>query len=375
MERRRPAPGATALIPLSGGRDSRHIALEAAKQQLADRRSSGSAHFLAVTSSLWRTKDANTPETVTAKRVAAHIGMAHETVPAISDVIANEARKNLLSGFCCDEASLISGLISQVPPPGCVYDGIGGDVLSDGDCCQPDFYKHIAEKNTPALIDLLFPYDDRVGDAIWPLLKTVAGGRDKPSGDASIVNRVDAQLERLREFVNPAVAYFFFTRTRREISLAPFMLWGAAERAYAPFLDYDLVMYLLALPARHFQDGLFHTTAIARAYPDAAGLAYGDVSTTPSRSAQIAMMAQVMASSFIADPKRPLAGARSSLAFFSHYFRAGGRGANWRLLNLVLQLVRLLREGPQAAHLSAGDEFSFSCDLQFRPREAPRISA
>lgn len=374
MARRRPGPGANVLIPLSGGMDSRHIVLEAAAQSsgTAAADTGKAANIVAATSSLWRSSQAGSPEMTAAAQLAERVHIPHRIIPAVRNVIKNEMRKNLLTGFCSDEQSLISGLISQVAPPEYVYDGIGGDILSDGDFCQPVFDKHIEQRNTQALIESFFPYNDEVCESLWPLIKPLAGGRDIPSDGSHIVKTVAAQFARLQTFRNPAVAYFFFARTRREISLAPFLLWGAAGRAYAPFLDYDLVMYLLSLPADHFRDGKFHSDAIARGYPHVSDVPYGDQSATPSLPSQINLMAQVIRSGFLADSERPLTGAAASLRFFAHYFRNRSHGANWRLLHLVLQLVRVMRSGPAMARLDGADRFKFSHDAQFRPGCAPK---
>ena len=122
-------PGDDAAVPLSGGRDSRHILLELCR--------AGRPPRLAVT--MRHYPPFSDEDAVVATEVARAAGVPHVVLPQGGDRFAAEIEKNRRTGFCADEhawmlplAAYLRGRVRYA------YDGIGGDVLSAGLFLTPE---------------------------------------------------------------------------------------------------------------------------------------------------------------------------------------------------------------------------------------------
>jgi asparagine synthetase B (glutamine-hydrolysing) len=157
---RRLVPGDDAAVPLSGGRDSRHILLELCR--------AGRPPRLAVT--MRHYPPFSDEDAAVATDVARAAGVPHVVLPQGGDRFAAEIEKNRRTGFCADEhawmlplAAYLRGRVRYA------YDGIGGDVLSAGLFLTPervalteagrltDLAAGMAEYQEPWLAHLLAP--------------------------------------------------------------------------------------------------------------------------------------------------------------------------------------------------------------------------
>ena len=120
---RRPPPDAGFVLPLSGGRDSRHILL----QLLAD----GHAPTGCLTMrSVWPRDD---QDARVAAQLAARVGLPVEVVAQPGMDPATELRKNQLTGYCADQHGWMVAMADALQTrTTCAYDGIAGDILSSG---------------------------------------------------------------------------------------------------------------------------------------------------------------------------------------------------------------------------------------------------
>ncbi len=289
VRRRRPE-GPFALL-LSGGRDSRHILFELCRQ--------GFKPDLAATVDLPQSTDGRI-----AAAIAVELGLRHLRVAAPRPSPALEQRKNRETHFCADEHAWILPLRDTLQGRcDILYDGIGGDVLSAGLFLDPDSLSLFRagrqcsphaprEDYTPpagatAIADLaraLFAREHPV--PIVPRLLNAETARKL--GDDRAVERLTAELRRHADAPNPCGSFFFWNRTRREIALSPFSIFGAF-RVFAPFLDHDVVDFLAGLPAELFLDHTFHDQAIAQAYPQWAHLPYAAKQEPRFRFADLAL--------------------------------------------------------------------------------------
>jgi hypothetical protein len=261
LRRRRPE-GPFGLL-LSGGRDSRHILFELCRQ--------GFKPELTATVDLPQSTDGRVAATL-----AAELGLRHVRIPAPRPSPALEERKNWQTHLCADEHAWILPLRDLLQDYCAIlYDGIGGDVLSAGLFLDAEALSLFRAGRLTDLARALFAREHPV--PIVPRLLNAETARQLNENRA--VERLAAELRRHADAPNPCGSFFFWNRTRREIALSPFSIFGAFQ-VFAPFLDHDLVDFLTGLPAELFLDHTFHDQAIAQAYPEWAHVPFA-VKTEP----------------------------------------------------------------------------------------------
>jgi hypothetical protein len=215
LERRR-APTERFAVPLSGGRDSRHILLELLRM--------GSRPLICPTLRFFSTHRDADP------------GVALEVARALD---------------------LPCVVLEQT---GSLLDGIGGDVLSAGlflDRSRLDLI------DSGRLEDLARDLCDRRKG-----LRFLSPAYRRRFDRELAVERVTTELKRHAGAPNPIGSFFFWNRTRREIALAPYGLLNDVGTVFSPYLDHDLYDFLSSLPATMLLDHAFHTDAIHRRFPE-----------------------------------------------------------------------------------------------------------
>lgn len=245
-------------VPLSGGRDSRHIALELRRQGFRPRCVTAEyfdPHF--------------DQDRRIAIQLAQELGLPLTVVPQDRVLLAAEFEKNERTDYCADEHAWYLALADHLGRHfDTVYDGIGGDILSAGLFLDPqglalmragrleEMAGHVACYSEPLLMLLLSP-----------------ALRERFPRRLALAS-IARELARYADWPNPVGAFYFFNRTRREIALSPFRLLDRRLRVHAPYLDHELFDFLAGLPAEQLLDKQFHTQTIAAAYPDYAAVPY-----------------------------------------------------------------------------------------------------
>lgn len=247
-------------LPLSGGRDSRHILLELAR--------SARRPDVAVT---YSPDPIRQQESVVAARLCAALDVPHVTV--VDDgrfVIEKELQKHHKTHYLTDEHTWYLQVAASLKAQGAdiIFDGIGGDVLSNGLFYDERLLEAFVSNDVGRTVDLLL--DER---------------RQMPHLSATWQRRLswERARERLSQEValhagqpNPIASFYFWNRTCREIALAPLCL-GADFRVAMPYVSPDLLEFLLGLPARGYGAPGFHDEVIRRAFPEYAQIPYQSV--------------------------------------------------------------------------------------------------
>jgi asparagine synthase (glutamine-hydrolysing) len=251
IKRRRPDQVIKSL-PLTGGRDSRHIALEL--------RESGCAVAEYVTTS--KSGDAGCSDIIEARRLALLLGGRHVVIEAADSILSWEQKKNEITHFCADEHGWIAPVFAYLAHRGPSFDGIAGDVLSATLNNSPDRSELMRAGAYEQLARELLQEWSLSSDAlrvVRPLLDLPAVHADDVAG------RLAKTLAQFSEHPNPMSAFFFWNRTRRAIALSPFGL-GRTSPIYAPFLDHAVFDLLASLPPEFSFDGRLHDAALVQAY-------------------------------------------------------------------------------------------------------------
>jgi asparagine synthase (glutamine-hydrolysing) len=249
--------GPASLVPLSGGRDSRHIAFEA-------RRLGRLARCFTLA---YRPPKSNEDMAV-ARRVTAALGTPHELLAQRGDRLAMERHTAFTCSFTTNEHFWLTPLdrrlagATSIEAP--LLDGIGGDVLSAGLFLDAERLTLFRQGKLTELSDRLLA----AGGSHLPYMK------DPASLSLPVARgRLLEELERHAKRPNPVASFFFWNRTRRCIAAAPFAML-AAHRVHCPYLDPEVFDFLLGLPPELFLDHGFHTDTIHAAFPEHAGLPF-----------------------------------------------------------------------------------------------------
>lgn len=253
------SPGnASFAVPLSGGRDSRHILFELFEQ--------GHRPRLCVTARYFPPGDTGQGEVDVAARVAGTLGLPHRVVDPVSPRWRAERRSFLETSYSSLDAawtfSVADALAGEVD---LVYDGIAGDVLSAGlmlNECRLELFRKCQF--------------DRLADdflAAEPNLMMLDGAVRALLSRSAAVERVVEELEHHSDAPNPVGSFIFWNRTRRHIAAHTWAL-AKVTQVITPYQDHNLFDFLSGLPAEMFLDHTFHTQAIHRAYPQYADLAF-----------------------------------------------------------------------------------------------------
>jgi hypothetical protein len=250
------------VMPLSGGRDSRHILFELATLGCRP------GLCLTVRHHLPRTDQ----DAEIAPRVAAALGLPHVLLDQTEPRLQAEQRKNLLTSFCSDEGTAFLALGDYLERQWAgrsvtIFDGLGGDFLSDGRFLSE---QRLALLEAGRLADLA---DDLLSGR--PHLPSLLSAELAPRLSRAVaIERLEAELARHLDAPNPITSYIFFNRCRREIASFAFNFYGPGVEKLCPYVDHELAEFLLSLPARVFLPPSFHADTIERAFPEHAAIPF-----------------------------------------------------------------------------------------------------
>ena len=272
--RRRLPPGGNFAVPLSGGRDSRHVLLELV----------AAGHKPAFTLTTHEFPPYSSEDIRVAGLLSQRLGVPHVALRQPSHRARAEFEKHAITNFSAMEHAwaLVVGrhLAGRTP---LVYDGLCGDFLSNGaqlkrpqvELFEQGRYEDIARMLLSGWLNYR-GYDAALEKIMVP------GLARRFSFDAA-VHCVAEAVARQADAPNPMSAYQVWNRARRGIAQYTFGLFPQfGIHPVTPFLDHDVFDFLSSLPSSMFLDHTFHTEAIHRAHPDHAEVPFED-KTVPKR--------------------------------------------------------------------------------------------
>ncbi len=293
-------------VPLSGGRDSRHILLEVLHQ---GRRPAACVTFH---------HNGATPnrEARAARALCRRLGVAHDILGFARPRIADTFRALAMTSLCADEHAQMMPLHDYfLARDGASFDGIAGDILTNPDD-SADRYMRLARRGDYKAIagDMIAGHGRVVSAPGWG---RGAGPIRSPGMDEAARDHVAAAIARYDAAPDPYQAFWTFHRTRREIGFVPQAILGSAGRVFCPYLDPGFAEFCLSLPYAVTRDRQLHNDAIARAYPAVADIPYQEgFAETPARRAPLAMrMRNLRDAHAIAAALAPGRGVRTALRF------------------------------------------------------------
>jgi hypothetical protein len=315
----------TMSLPLSGGRDSRHILLQL-----------HALGCLPVEAITVYTPLFGASEIASARRLASHFGIPHKVAKIdYAALVEAELSKNRLTHCLSDEhAWYLSALACLDPRSEMIFDGIGGDVLSNG-LFFDEKLLHLLRRGAVAdAARIMLP------DSSLPFLSD--GFRARVNYDLAC-SRLERELARHTDVPNPVKSFYFWNRTRREIALSPFCLAGRRVQVATPYLDADVLDFLMSLPAEEFGAAGFHDEVIAAAFPQEASMPYADKRQEQLPRAENRRISLSLLRFFARHPR--VAGVRAAYAWpriAAALLRGGNRELWWAGPALYLHSLREL---------------------------------
>lgn len=334
MARRAPKSDAFA-VPISGGRDSRHILLELHRMGCTP---------AACVSAMDNPPDPNQDPPV-AGMLCAALGYRQVIVDQELSLFAAQMRKNPATHFCAAEhawylalADHLNGRFEHV------YDGIAGDVLSAGLWLAPELDAVFRSRSSIAAATAVLR---TAGSAEAMLAHLLKGPLRQAASLALARERLGREIERHLASPNPVTSFYFWNRTRRTVALPPFALLRDIPDVYAPYLDHDLFDFLVTLPADMLMDHAFHTDTIARAYPDFADIPYADKQApqTDASGVRARFAAEVTRRFLLRRPSRLMKNSLPRARMLVHALSAGRIGPWIPPLILYLDQIEAIAYG------------------------------
>lgn len=256
-----PQDATTTALPLSGGRDSRHIGLELHRAGFAPGLVVCQKHF---------SNRANEDARV-ALTVAAALGWELKISDQTGDPFSAEAIKNNVLEGMAQEHSWYFRTIDQIRSRGIthVFDGIAGDVLSNGLFCRPEWQQLHDQKNWVEL----FRSTAFAGSSEQAISTVLAPELARRWCFDSAFARWTAEFERHAGEDDPISRFMFWNRTRR--CIAPLAQSALPDvELLTPYLDPRVFDHLSSLPRAMLESRDFHDKAISMAAPAFADLPY-----------------------------------------------------------------------------------------------------
>ncbi|MGH9820932.1 MAG: hypothetical protein ACRD43_12245, partial [Pyrinomonadaceae bacterium] len=239
-------------VPLSGGRDSRHIlfALRNAKRL-------PEACLTLVHPPPYSNEDVRI-----AKMLCKALNLKHYAVEQTNSCFAAECKKNLLTGFSAYEHGWLIGVEDFIKGKwATVYDGFAGGILSAGMFLGEENLKLSREGKCDELADRILEPEGYI-----PAMLTRRSYRTLSRERA--VAHLSKELAKHLDQPNPITSFYFWNRSRRSIALSPFRLFGNSVNIIAPYIETELFDFLSSLKPDLLSDQAFHTDTIAFAYPE-----------------------------------------------------------------------------------------------------------
>jgi asparagine synthase (glutamine-hydrolysing) len=262
--RRLPGDDQRVNVPLSGGRDSRHLLFELAH--------AGQRQIDTVTVRQYPPNGDD--DASVAPVVAAAVGVSNVVLPYDPALVAAEHRKNVMTSYCADRHVQMLPLVDYLRDRAdVIYQGLGGDTLSGA---------HLEEQRDSVALLARGRYDElargllvRHSDeqALQAVLQPDA--RRRFSFEAAEAD-LARELPRHMESPHPWGAFRMANRTARSVALLPFGMLTRACAVMTPYLDADFATFLQSLPTSVLADGQLHDEAIRRAYPRYSDVPYED---------------------------------------------------------------------------------------------------
>ncbi|MGP9801182.1 hypothetical protein [Rheinheimera sp. NSM] len=255
------------VMPLSGGRDSRHIlfAILASGRKVD--------HCITCV----RPPPYDDQDIKVAQHLCQQLNIRHQSLALEPHYLAQQLENFRMSSFCAEEnawISVVADHLNSLDSSYVAFDGLAGGILSDGAFTSAKKIQLYREEKWQELANIILS-----AEGYLPAMLSEHDYR-RWSRDKAL-DRVIAELKRYQQCPNPVGQFYLWNRTRREICYMPFGYMNKVVNVATPYMFRDVYNFLLQLPGKFFANDSFHSRAIALTYPQYAHLPYAE--RTPAR--------------------------------------------------------------------------------------------
>ncbi|AHK79785.1 hypothetical protein M911_12180 [Ectothiorhodospira haloalkaliphila] len=260
IERRAPR-GSEFTVPISGGRDSRHILFELLRQ--------GHKPDLTVTV---RSRPPSPNEDIRVARILTQeLDLRHEEIDRPPSYFKANLKDIELTHFCGSGHTWLLPVAAYLKGrTHTLYDGLAGSVISGGFQVNQDKLALVKAGNTRELATYLLRENGLESFLKANLRPQII----KNMSEGLAIEQLAQELDTHMDARHPLVSYIFWNRTRRGISLIPFSILSHVDRVFCPYLDHDVFNFLMNLDAEHSLGNALHDETIRRTYPQYAHLPF-----------------------------------------------------------------------------------------------------
>jgi len=249
------------LMPLSGGRDSRHLLLELVRQGHPPSRCVTARHYPGI---------GGAEDAPRAAELCSALGIEHETVDLPASIVRAEMRKLPITSYASDEHAwslAIADRLDGATPQ--TYDGFPGGTLLQRPWERHPWARLLMEGRVERAAGRLVR--PRLGrDRFSELLSPAVRPQLTPRRAA---HRMRAALEPHLRDDNPPFAFRFWNRSIHDLALMPTLILSGAGRVLTPYMDADFVTFGSSIPFGSAGRDI-HEEAIAKAFPQVAAVPF-----------------------------------------------------------------------------------------------------
>ncbi|OGW97321.1 MAG: hypothetical protein A2Y04_04710 [Omnitrophica WOR_2 bacterium GWC2_45_7] len=260
------------VIPLSSGRDSRHILLELHHQ--------GYKPEFCVTSRKHFAKDED--DIRIAGMLTASLGIKHVVLDQNNDFFKDNLRNITLTNYCALEGAWMHVMAEYLKShTQTIYDGIAGDTLSEGNFNIPRHAALFRSESYSELAEEILNFWHAMDEEAFKII--LRKGIYQKICRETAAHHLKAELQKHVHAANPLGAFYFWNRTRRIISLCVQTIYKGIKNIQTPYLDHDLYDFLAALPGEFFMNQKIHTDTILKAYPQCSKIPFHSGNAAPPK--------------------------------------------------------------------------------------------
>ncbi len=241
------------MLPISGGKDSRHILLALME--------AGRPPDYAITCE--RFAPSMNEDVEVANQLCQFAGLKQTVLPQSDQLFQQEIDNFYLNSFCADEnnwALPIANFWKNITEPKLLFDGIAGDVLSASLFTTPERVNLFEGEKFGDLARFIIKKDGHLTDYLSPELK-------RRWSDEIAEEQIESELLKYAGDGNGIGHFYLWNRCIREIAHLPRTYMGRYGIAATPFLFENVFDLLINLPSHYFYGKSFHMETMALRYP------------------------------------------------------------------------------------------------------------
>lgn len=260
------------ILPLSGGRDSRHILLEMMAQ----------GHRPQACVTFHHNGAQMNREAQAARAVCARVGVRHDVLGHARPRLADMLRVLALTGLCADEHAQMMPLHDYFAHRDAIgFDGIAGDILTNPDDWADDFFRMAGRGDYRGIaLGMMEGHGGVISQALWA---QGAGPIHSPGWDGEVLDYVGRAVAYYADAPDPYQLFWMYHRTRREINFVPQAILSPAKIVFTPYLDPAFADFCMSLPYSVTVDQQLHNDVLRIAYPQVADIPFQEGFAEPPR--------------------------------------------------------------------------------------------